>query len=210
MTALIQRLPHPSDCNTCLDGLGRMRRIYRMRHQTFPVKTWCKVCGTPALIEVRGNYEQALRYAYRLDEAVMVHQNHEEKGGWGVHWRLDEVLYLVFPNEHTDDVFPTYPWYQHRAAEDQKVVIASDDEEYLDNRRREMINQVNAVPKTRRELESLAGEVWDSEELTKDFEVLGFRAPFVVVESRIDGARGSLMFQGDPRFYFNFERDRVL
>jgi len=210
MRALTQQLPHPIDCNTCRDGLSRVRRLYRMRWQTFPVKTWCKVCGTPALIEVKGSYEQALRYAYRLDEAVMVHQNHEEKGGWGVHWRLDEVLRLVFPQDHTEDVFPTYPWYEHRAAEDQRVVIASDDEECLDTRRREIIQEVNAVPKTRRELEALGNDVWDTQELAEDFEVLGFRSPFVIVESRIDGTRGSLMFQNDPRFYFHFERDRVL
>lgn len=187
-----------------------MRLLFRMRWQAFPVKTWCRICGTPVLLEVKGNYDQALRYAYRLDESVMVHQNHEEPGGWGVHWRLDEALRLVFPNEHLEDLWAPPPWYTNRAAEDQSVVIASDDEEYLDDRRREIISQVNAQPKTRREMEMLGQEVWDSETLTQDFEVLGFRAPFVIVESRVDGARGSLMFQDSPRLYFGFERDRIL
>jgi hypothetical protein len=181
-----------------------------MKWQTFPVKTWCRVCGTPALIEVKGTYEQALRYAYRLDEAVMIHQNHDETGGWGVHWRLDEVLHLVYPQDHTEDLWPVPPWYKSRAAEDQLVVIASDEEEYVDLRRRQLIDEVNAVPKSRRELEDLGMEVWDHGGMEEDFEVLGFRNPFVIVERNYDGARGSLMFQNDPRFYFEFQRDRVL
>jgi hypothetical protein len=39
------------------------------------------------------------------------------------------------------------------------------------------------------------------------FEVLGFMAPLVVVRRRSDGARGSLYFQHDPRFYYGFEAD---
>ncbi len=49
--------------------------------------------------------------------------------------------------------------------------------------------------------------MWDTEELTKDFEVIGFMAPFVAVRRRSDGKKGSLMFQHEPRMYFNFQED---
>ena len=191
-------------------GLQRVRLLHRTRWPVYPVKTWCRVCGTPALIQIQGSYEMALRYAYRLDEAAMVHQNHQEAGGWGIHWRLDEVLHLIFPQDHVEDLWAPPPWYTNRAAEDQLVVIASDDDEYVDHRRRELIHEVNASPKSRREMEDLGQEVWGQSELSEDFEILGFRAPFVVVERRFDGARGSLMFQDAPRLYFQFEKERIL
>jgi len=208
---LSQRLTHPNDCRVCESGLRRVRLLLRMKfRRSFPVKTWCRICGTPALIEVSADYEQALRYAYRLDESVMVHQNHEEQGGWGVHWRMDEVLDLIFPQEHVGDIWTPAPWYTNRAAEDQLVVIASEDDQCVDERRRHLIEEINAFPKTRRELESLGHEVWDRKELDSDFEVLGFRAPFVVVENLVNGMRGSLLYQEDPRFYYGFEKDRIL
>ena len=204
------RLPRPSDCPICQRGLLRMRQYARVRWSVFPVKTWCRVCGAPALLEVQGPYDIALRYAYRLDDAVMEHNGHEEAGNWGVHWRLDEVMRLVFPQEHTEECWPKMGWYQYGQAEDQRVVVASDEDGYFDERRRLMVREVNSNPKRRRELEQLGNEVWDTEELARDFAVLGFRAPFVVVERYSDGARGSLMFQDDPRFYFDFRTDRVL
>ncbi len=49
------------------------------------------------------------------------------------------------------------------------------------------------------------GKTWSTEELTKDFEVLGFQAPFVVVRRRSDGVKGSLEFTHQPRVYFDFQ-----
>lgn len=49
------------------------------------------------------------------------------------------------------------------------------------------------------------GQVWDTEELSRDFAVEGFLAPFVVVRRKTDGVRGSLSFQHQPRFYFDFQ-----
>lgn len=43
---------------------------------------------------------------------------------------------------------------------------------------------------------------WSTEELRRDFEVLGFRAPFVAVRRRSDGRVGSLQFNHQPRVYF--------
>jgi hypothetical protein len=36
--------------------------------------------------------------------------------------------------------------------------------------------------------------------------VVGFLAPFVHVRRRVDQEEGSLEFQHQPRFYFNFRR----
>jgi len=57
----------------------------------------------------------------------------------------------------------------------------------------------------REKLEKKHGQVWDTNELTDDFDVKSFIAPFVVVERSSDGKRGTLMFQHHPRFYFDFE-----
>ena len=46
------------------------------------------------------------------------------------------------------------------------------------------------------------GEVWDSKELTEQFIVHGFMAPFLAVTRKSDNKMGSLMFQDTPRLYF--------
>lgn len=71
--------------------------------------------------------------------------------------------------------------------------------------RRERMAELAANPGVRAILESRYGQVWDTAQLTADFEVLGFMAPLVVVKRKSDGQIGSLEFQGSPRFYFNFE-----
>jgi len=58
--------------------------------------------------------------------------------------------------------------------------------------------------KERVRLEAIHGQIWSTEELTRDFEVKGFGAPFVVVVRRSDGIRGSMEFQHVPRFYWGF------
>jgi hypothetical protein len=47
--------------------------------------------------------------------------------------------------------------------------------------------------------------VWDTTTLSRTFEVLGFMAPFCVVRRLSDGVKGSVQFQHEPRFYFNFQ-----
>lgn len=59
----------------------------------------------------------------------------------------------------------------------------------------------------RQRLEAQHGQVWDAAQLSEDFNVLGFLAPYVVVQRRSDGRKGSLEFQHMPRFYFNFALD---
>lgn len=53
-----------------------------------------------------------------------------------------------------------------------------------------------------------AGErVWTTQEMTAEFETVGFMAPFVVVRRRADGVQGSLLFSGSPRFYFAWRQE---
>jgi hypothetical protein len=73
--------------------------------------------------------------------------------------------------------------------------------------RRTRLAEINVEPNGRVALEAKYGRVWDTSELTEDFEVIGFMAPLVVVRRRADGVKGSLEFQHNPRFYFNFSPD---
>jgi hypothetical protein len=52
------------------------------------------------------------------------------------------------------------------------------------------------------------GQTWNTAELTTDFEVIGFAAPFVVARRRADGAKGSLEFTHSPRVYFGWKEDK--
>jgi hypothetical protein len=73
--------------------------------------------------------------------------------------------------------------------------------------RRRRLAEINAEPGSREALEAQYGQVWDTRELGVDFEVLGFMAPLIVVRRKSDGVKGSLEFQHQPRFYFNFQAD---
>jgi hypothetical protein len=71
--------------------------------------------------------------------------------------------------------------------------------------RRERLVEINAESGSREALEAQYGQVWDTEQLGQDFEVIGFMAPLVVVRRKDEGVKGSLEFQHHPRFYFNFQ-----
>jgi hypothetical protein len=43
--------------------------------------------------------------------------------------------------------------------------------------------------------------------MERDFEAIGFMAPFIVVRRRSDGVKGSLEFTHSPRVYFNWRPD---
>jgi hypothetical protein len=70
--------------------------------------------------------------------------------------------------------------------------------------RRNLVQELDMMAAERAALEEKHGQVWDTDELQRDFEVIGFLAPFVGVRRRADGVRGSLLFQASPRFYFGF------
>ena len=82
--------------------------------------------------------------------------------------------------------------------------VETDDTEDI---RRKLLVQVNANPTERTALEAQHGQVWATAELARDFVVEGFMAPFVVVRRKADGVVGSLLFQHQPRYYFDWVED---
>lgn len=80
-------------------------------------------------------------------------------------------------------------------------------EDPTESARRQMVSEINAAPGSREALEAEHGQVWDTTQLSQDFEVLGFLAPFVMVRRKSDSQRGSLTFQHNPRFYYAFVAD---
>ena len=73
--------------------------------------------------------------------------------------------------------------------------------------RRLMIDEINKNPLDRKGFEEKGIKVWDTSELSKEFEVLGFMfmAPFCVVRNKKTGKKGSVIFQHLPRLYFGFK-----
>lgn len=63
-----------------------------------------------------------------------------------------------------------------------------------------------SLPVARDDLEKRVGRVWDTQELTAEFQVHSFMAPYVVVSRKSDGQMGVLEFTHHPRFYFSFNR----
>lgn len=73
--------------------------------------------------------------------------------------------------------------------------------------RRSLVQQINGTAGNRERLEAKHGQVWDTQQLQQDFEVLSFSAPLIVVRERATGRLGSLFFQHSPRFYWGFSPD---
>jgi hypothetical protein len=70
--------------------------------------------------------------------------------------------------------------------------------------RRDRLVEINAVPGSRERLEAEYDQVWNAGEFSREFEVIGFLAPFVAALRKADGKRGCLEFQHHPRLYFNW------
>jgi hypothetical protein len=51
-------------------------------------------------------------------------------------------------------------------------------------------------------------KTWNAKELVKEFDVIGFRVPFVVVERKSDKVKGSMEFTHTPRVFFNWKEDK--
>jgi len=49
--------------------------------------------------------------------------------------------------------------------------------------------------------------VWNTSELQDKFRVLGFAAPFCIVQDKATNEKGTVEFQHSPRFYFNHQKD---
>jgi hypothetical protein len=72
-----------------------------------------------------------------------------------------------------------------------------------DRIRKEMVD----TGQPQKDLASNEGQTWTPEELQRDFDVMGFAAPFVVVRRKSDGKTGSLEFTHHPRVYFGWQED---
>ena len=76
--------------------------------------------------------------------------------------------------------------------------------------RREAVAKINSqvesndADKERARLEAKYGKVYDTKEVSAEFEIEGFMAPYIVCTSRRTKEKGTMEFQHDPRFYFNF------
>ena len=84
--------------------------------------------------------------------------------------------------------------------------------DYMDEFRQNEVNKINNEVESnnefseRKRLEDKYGQVWDTQELQKDFIVKSFLAPYVLVMRKSDKAEGTLLFQHMPRFYFEFRK----
>ena len=52
-----------------------------------------------------------------------------------------------------------------------------------------------------------ADKRYTTAEMTAEFTVHSFMAPFVIVTRKADGRKGTMEFTHSPRFYFNFAAD---
>lgn len=71
--------------------------------------------------------------------------------------------------------------------------------------REHQLVEINITPHdTRADMETRYGKVWDTDELQRDFHVLSFLAPFVLVQRKSDDKKGTLEFTHSPRWYWGF------
>jgi hypothetical protein len=70
-----------------------------------------------------------------------------------------------------------------------------------------MTGNNNQIGQDRMTLETLHGKVWSEGELAEEFKGTAIIANTVVVVRKSDSQVGSLTFQNDPRFYFDFQPD---
>ena len=85
-----------------------------------------------------------------------------------------------------------------------KIIPAQMSPDASEEIRRHEVARLNRRKAEREQLEQVYGQVWDTDELTEQFEVLGFRAPYVVVRNLDTREEGNLKFQHDPRYYFSW------
>lgn len=209
----------PSPCELCT-RISDLHRQYRRKRALKRIRTWCRKCGGSAVIELgQLPYREAVKRLFVLDDTPFEHEGafHTELGGWGIRWRFDEILRVAFPRESAiDRALPYWPLpagYPCHAEAERRVVMlvgASDDGEEAPTVgfRRELARRINAEPRERPELQAEYGRVWNTDELAAEFEIYAFRTPFALVRRKGDGATGSLLFQNNPRYYFDFRTNR--
>ena len=71
-----------------------------------------------------------------------------------------------------------------------------------------MRSETDEEIKERLHLENTYGQVWSNAQLKRDFGVYRFEHRTVRVVRKLDGKKGSLLYQDTPRFYFSFLEDK--
>ncbi len=61
-----------------------------------------------------------------------------------------------------------------------------------------------AYPDVYQAIQEDGGECWTTEEVTQEFEILGFLAPFCTAKKRDTGEKGTLTFIHRPRIYYGW------
>ena len=102
-----------------------------------------------------------------LDEFT---ENRDDRGGWAPREKIIEALQAL--GLHADRGGGEVTAKEHDMNDPTEAI------------RRERLAEINAVPGSREALESQHGQVWDTQQLAQDFEVVGFLAPLVVVGGR--------------------------
>jgi hypothetical protein len=69
----------------------------------------------------------------------------------------------------------------------------------------ERLAEINALPDNRESLEAKYGTVWNEAELADAFEVIEYKPSVVQVRRKWDAKLGTVEYQHDPRFYFNWK-----
>ena len=90
-----------------------------------------------------------------------------------------------------------------------KIIPAQMSPDASEEIRRHEVARLNSRRQERDKLEQVYGQVWDTDELYKQFEVLYvsgsfFCAPFVQVRDLDTREKGTLKFQHEPRYYFGW------
>lgn len=73
-----------------------------------------------------------------------------------------------------------------------------------DGVRRQRLDELGLVPGSREALEDEHGQVWDTQELLRDFEVLERLGPYIAVRRRADGQKGNVEADDNFQFLFRF------
>ena len=189
-------------------------RILALTGNTHHVVTWCRICGHEAILRVPGDYEWALSEFHGIDDQPRVHYGHVETTNWGVHWRLDEVLFMLFPREHREPQWPMSKWWQLEYGEPKEegrpVEWLSEDElrgrapSQVEMDRRMLVAQIERSRRCKEELLEISHSVWSHDQMRQDFDVLTFQKPFVIVRMKGTDQIGTLLFQENPRYYYGW------
>lgn len=212
-------------CAVCMELLRRVRLARRNRSEPIMIRTWCRVCGEPAHLELAPDYFRALAVLLNMDKLPMFHVggNHKEDGGWGVNWRFDEVMSVAFPAQYSAD--RTAPFWQSPSWSKRLKTLFEDTKPVervysippvevslteQAERRRILTAGICAQSKSRMELEQDYGEVWTRKELLDRFDIIGTVDPCLIVIRKDDQLHGTLFYQDEPNYYFGFSATRII